>query len=56
MLHSSDRRFSMGVPVSANLWRADRRLTARVVSVAGFLMYWASSRAQMNSSPTGVIG
>ena len=43
MLHSSERRFSTGVPVSANRKRERRRFTARVVLVAWFLMYWASS-------------
>ena len=48
MLHSSERRFSIGVPVSANLWSASRLFTARVVSAAGFLIYCASSSAHMN--------
>ena len=43
MLQSSERRFSTGVPVSANRKRERRRFTARVVLVAWFLMYCASS-------------
>ena len=43
MLHSSERRFSTGVPVSAKRKGARKRFTARVVLVAWFLMYWASS-------------
>ena len=43
MLQSSDRRFSMGVPVRAKRTPAGRRLAARATCVSGFLMYWASS-------------
>ena len=46
MLHRSDSRFSIGVPVRANRWRARIRLAARVMRVAGFLMYCASSKMQ----------
>ena len=46
MLQISLRRFSIGVPVRANRWRASRRLMARAVSVPWFLMYCASSRVQ----------
>ena len=50
MLQSSERRFSTGVPVSANRKRERRRFTARVVLVAWFLMYWASSSTTMPQS------
>ena len=43
MLHSSLRRFSMGVPVSAMRCAALTAFTARAALVAWFLMYWASS-------------
>lgn len=44
MLHSSERRFSTGAcPWSAKRKGARKRFTARVVLVAWFLMYWASS-------------
>ena len=52
MLHSSERRFSMGVPVSAKRSGARRRFTARVVLVAWFLMRWASSSTTI-PQPTG---
>ena len=45
MLHSSERRFSTGVPVSAKRKGARKRFTARVVLVAWFLMYSASLRS-----------
>ncbi len=46
MLHSSLRRFSIGVPVSAKRWRARTRFAARAVLVAWFFTYCASSSAQ----------
>jgi len=43
--HSSARRFSTGVPVSAIRRCADSAATALAVLVRGFLICWASSRA-----------
>ena len=45
MLHSSPRRFSIGVPVSAKRCLAFTARTAFADLVAAFLMYWASSNA-----------
>ena len=44
MDQSSVSVFSIGVPVSAKQLSDGRRLTARALCVAGFLMCWASSR------------
>src|SRR5262249_53451904 len=41
--HRSPSPFSMGVPVSASRLPADRRRSCWAVSLAGFLMAWASS-------------
>ena len=40
----SERRFSIGVPVSARRRSALSRLAARAVALSGFLMFCASSR------------
>ena len=50
MLQSSDRRFSMGVPVSAKRCRAVTAFTARAESVSWFFMYCASSRTSHQKS------
>ena len=51
MLHSSDSRFSMGVPVSANRTPAGSRLADFAACVLAFLMYCASSSTtQLKSS------
>ncbi len=42
--HRSPRPFSIGVPVSATRVRAGSRRSCWAVSLAGFLMAWASSR------------
>ena len=42
--HSSDKRFSTGVPVMAMRFRAERLRMACVCLARGFLMFWASSR------------
>ena len=42
--HRSPRPFSIGVPVRARRMRAVRRRSCWAVSLAGFLMAWASSR------------
>ncbi len=41
--HSSDRRFSTGVPVSATRWAASNRRTARAGAARLFFTAWASS-------------
>ena len=46
LLHSSPRRFSTGVPVSAKRTRLFTPHTALYFWVVWFLMAWASSRMQ----------
>jgi hypothetical protein len=48
--HSSDRRFSTGVPVRATRPVAVRRRAARAVRAAGFLICWASSSTTTSQS------
>lgn len=45
MLHSSDSRFSMGVPVRAKRCSAESTRTALDTAAAAFFTYWASSSA-----------
>ena len=50
MDHRSPRPFSIGVPVSVTRQRASSRRSCWAVSLAGFLMVWASSSTTVDHS------